>query len=92
MKKTFYITCFTFLGFLLQQLLHSIIEIWYIGLLTQDFIRYGFGLSWSSWYLVHYAGTFILLIGGLAFGFFQGKRWWTRLYDEQGHRKPWQKT
>ena len=84
MKRVFYVTCFTFLGFLAQQLVHALIEIWYIGLLTSDFGRFGLGLSWSTWYTVHSVGTIVFLVCGIVLGFWQGLYWWPRLYDEGG--------
>jgi hypothetical protein len=91
MKKTFYITCFTFLGYLLQQLLHSLLEIFYIGLLTSDFSRFGFGFSWNSWYVIHLVFTVLFVAAGLSGGFWQGKYWWGRLYNDDGSRKKWVK-
>jgi len=88
-KKTFYIAAFTLLGYLLQQLVHGIVEIWYIGRLTADFKHYSLGLSWSNWYVIHHILTVLLLAGGLWLGFYLGKRWWPCLYDEKGNRKPW---
>ncbi|KPJ71321.1 hypothetical protein AMJ50_02400 [Parcubacteria bacterium DG_74_3] len=81
MKKTIYIAAFTFLGILLQFLIHALVEIWYIGLLTQDFSRYSWGFSWSQWFLIHHIGTVILLVAGIFFGFWQGKFWWHRIYE-----------
>lgn len=89
MKKAFYIVAFVFLGFLLQLLLHGIIEQIYIKLLISDFIKFGFGLNWGNWYLIHRVFTVVLLVGGLAFGYCQGKYWWPRLYAPDGKRKIW---
>jgi hypothetical protein len=83
MKKTIYIILFTFLGILLQFLVHAGIEIWYIGLLTGNFSRYGFGLSWSQWFIIHHIATVILFLLGTLFGFLQGKYWWQRIYEKR---------
>ena len=81
MKKIFYIASFTFLGILLQFLIHGIVEIWYINLLTKDFSKYSLGFSWDQWFLIHHIATVILLVAGILFGFWQGKYWWKRLYE-----------
>lgn len=82
MKKTIYIISFTALGILLQLLIHELVEIWYIGLLLDDFLTYGFNLSWDNWYFIHHVGTIILFLGGAVFGYLQGKFWWSRIYKE----------
>jgi len=84
MKKYFYITSFTFLGFLFQLLLHAGIEIFYISLLTNNFGTYSLGLSWDAWYMIHHIGTVVFLILGIALGFWQGRYWWQKLYAERG--------
>ena len=81
-KRGFYICSFVVLGILLQFLAHAVVEIWYIDLLTRDFLKYGFGFSWNDWFLIHYGATVILLIAGILFGFWQGKYWWKRLYED----------
>lgn len=83
MKKEIYIISFTFLGFLLQLLIHGLVETWYIGLLVSDFPRYSLGLSWSQWFLIHHAATVVLFAMGILFGFRQGKYWWRRIYEER---------
>lgn len=80
-KKNAYISLFVIFGALISFLIHAGIEIWYINLLSIDFSMYGLGLSWSSWYLIHGIGTVILFMGGLLFGFLQGKYWWKVLYE-----------
>lgn len=82
MKKTAYIASFTFLGILLQLIIHGLVEVWYVGLLLKDFSRYGLGLSWNNWFLIHHIATVILLILGILFGFWQGKYWWRKIYEE----------
>lgn len=81
MKKTLYISAFTFLGILLQQLVHNVVEIWYIGLLIEDFDKYGFGWSWNAWFLIHHIGSVVLFLTGAFLGYKQGKYWWKRLYS-----------
>jgi len=83
MKKTIYIILFTFLGILLQFLIHAGIEVWYIGLLISDFPKYGFGLSWPQWFIIHHIATVVLLVAGALFGFWQGKYWWQRIYEKR---------
>lgn len=82
MKKTAYIASFTFLGILLQLIIHGLVEVWYVGLLLKDFSKYGLGLSWNNWFLIHHIATVILLILGILFGFWQGKYWWRKIYEE----------
>jgi hypothetical protein len=81
MKKIIYIAAFTALGLLTQFILHAAIEIWYIGLLLSNFNKYGLGLNWNQWVLIHHAGTVLLLIAGIAAGFWQGKFWWKKIYE-----------
>ena len=81
-KRTVYIILFTFLGILLSFLAHAEIEIWYINLLVGDFLKYGLGLSWDQWYLIHAVGTAVLFAIGAWFGFWQGRYWWKRLYEK----------
>lgn len=82
MKKTAYIASFTFLGILLQLIIHGLVEVWYVGLLLKDFSKYGLGLSWNNWFLIHHIATVILLILGILLGFWQGKYWWRKIYEE----------
>lgn len=83
MKKTIYIISFTVFGILLQLLMHAIIEVFYINLLLQNFSKYGFGLSWNQWFVIHYIGTIILLIAGILFGFRSGKFFWRKIYERK---------
>jgi len=87
MKRTIYITAFTFLGILIQFLIHGLIEIWYIGLLISNFSKYGLGLSWSQWFLIHHLATVTLFIIGALFGFLQGKFWWEKIYGKSKQSK-----
>ena len=87
MKRGAYIVCFTFLGFLLQLLIHAMVEKWYITLLLRDFDTYGFGWSWHTWFNIHTALTIILAGLGLFAGYWLGKYCWPRLYDEFGQRR-----
>lgn len=90
MKKTIYIASFILLGILVQFLLHAFIEMWYIGLLVSDFAAFGFGLSWDAWFLIHAMLTIFFFIGGMAAGFFSGKKWWQIIYVEQKYKnKKW---
>ena len=86
MKKTIYIICFSFLGALLQLLIHAGIELWYIKMLTLDFQRYSLGFSFGQLVFIHHIATVVLLIAGVLFGFYQGKYWWKRLYENKGKK------
>ena len=87
MKKYFYIAAFTFLGILLQQVIHAVIELIYIRLLLSNFPRYSLGLSWETWFQIHTVGTIILLIAGIVFGYKAGVYFWPRLYTAEGKVK-----
>jgi len=80
-KKRLYIFVFTVLGLLLQFLAHAGIEIWYIGLLLDNFQKYSLGFSWQQWLIIHHIGAIILFIAGFIFGFWQGKYWWHKMYE-----------
>lgn len=84
MKKTVYIICFTFLGILLQFLIHAGIEVLYIKMLARNFETYSLGFSFQQLVLFHHIVTVILLIAGILFGLWQGKYWWKRLYEDKG--------
>lgn len=79
-KKVIYIILFTFLGIILQLLLHALVENLYIKLLTTNFSRYSLGLSWAQWFTIHYIGTIILFVIGALLGFWQGIFWWKKIY------------
>lgn len=80
-KKIVYVFSFTILGALLQFIVHGLLEIWYIGLLLKDFLRYGFGFSWDTWVAIHiWSAAALFFAGGLA-GFWQGRYWWRRIYE-----------
>ena len=81
MKRKIYISLFTVLGILVQFLIHAETEIWYIDLLIKDFPRYGLGLEWHAWILIHHIGSVILVAAGALFGFFSGRFWWHKLYE-----------
>lgn len=81
MKKVTYITLFTLLGILLSFLVHALVEIPVIALLVSDFERWGLGLSWETWEMIHMVGGVVLLIGGIVIGFLQGRHWWGVLYE-----------
>ena len=80
MKRKLYIALFIVLGIILQFIIHAVVENWYIGFLVKDFAKYGLGLSWDTWFLIHHVATVILVIAGIIFGYFQGKYWWRRIY------------
>lgn len=86
MKKAIYIFATMVLGVLLSFLLHAAIEITTINLLMKDFAKYGLGLSWPTWLMIHSIGTAILLLAGVVFGYFIGQRWWKYVYVEKKYR------
>lgn len=87
MKRAVYLAGFTILGILFQFLVHSGIEIWYIGLLVKDFPRYGLGLAWTTWIMIHHIGSILLFAGGAYLGYRQGNFWWRKIYEEHAIRK-----
>ncbi len=91
MKKIIYLGATIFLFILLGFLVHAAIEIFVINLLTKDFVRYGLGLSWQNWYLIHHVGTAVLLILSVVAGYFVGQRWWKYIYVDKKYRGWWHK-
>ncbi len=81
-KRTLYIFLFTLLGAMLSLLVHAAIEIPVINLLVEDFEKYGLGLTWQQWYMIHSVGSIALLLLGIIFGYRQGKHWWRVMYIE----------
>ena len=86
-KKIIYILCFIVLGVLVSFLVHAAIEIPIINLLVSDFDRYGLGLSWAQWQMIHDVGTVVLLILGMIVGYMQGRYWWQMIYVQKKFRK-----
>ncbi len=82
MKRKIYIALFTFLGILLQLLIHALAETWYIDLLIRDFPKYSIGFTWPQWFMIHHIITVVLFAAGAFFGFWQGKFWWRRIYEK----------
>lgn len=85
MKKIIYISAFIFLGFLVQFIIHGVVETGIISLLIYDFDTYNLGLEWREWVMIHYIGTILLSALGIAVGFWQGRYWWRRIYSEENH-------
>ena len=61
MKEIFYITAFAVLGIELQFLAHAGLEVWYIGLLLDDFQKYNLGFSWEQLEAIHIILSIVLL-------------------------------
>lgn len=87
MKRIIYITAFTGAGILLQFLVHVLVERWYIIKLVKQFDTYSLGLTWDEWFLIHHVLAVILFVAGAAFGLWQGRYWWPKLYDERGNKR-----
>ena len=66
---------FIIFGVMLQQLMHTLLEMWYISLLLKDFTKYGFGFSWDTWFSIHHVGSFVLLAIGLWLGYEMNKKY-----------------
>src|SRR4030042_4814698 len=86
MKKIIYICLATVLMVLLSFIIHALLEMGVIYLLTNDFSRFGLGLSWGQWFLIHYIFTIILLVLAVAAGYFVGQRWWKYIYIDKKYR------
>ena len=82
-----YILAFTVFGILVQFCIYALLEIWYIGLLLHNFPRYGFGLSWQAWFWIHGVYAVVFLLAGALLGYFQGRYWWRRIYEEHAIRR-----
>ena len=85
MKKQIYIFLTMVLGVLLTTILHGFIEIFYIGLLAENFDTYSFGLSWDAIYIAHYIFTAVLAVLGIVGGYYLGQKWWRIVYVEKRH-------
>ncbi len=81
-KRALYVCAFTFLGVLLQFLVHVLLELATISLLLRDFDRYGISLSWERWHAVRRVLSALFLIVGAVFGYRWGVFWWRVLYIE----------
>lgn len=66
---------FIIFGVMLQQLVHTLVEMWYISLLLKDFSKYGFGFSWDAWFTIHHVGSLVLLVIGLWSGYEMNKKY-----------------
>lgn len=82
MKKKVYIMLFVILGLLLQLLVHALLELNYLNLLIGDFSKYSFGLSWSQLFIARSLITISLILLGVAFGLWQGRFWWKKVYED----------
>lgn len=82
-KRIVYILLFVVLGIIISFIIHALIELPILRLLTKDFDKYGFGLTWAQWYSIHYLGSIILLLLGIVTGYLQGKYWWRIIYIEK---------
>jgi len=84
-KKTIYIILAAILGFVLNFIVHGAIEIPVLYLFQKDFEKYGLGLDWQIWVLIHHVGSVTLVITGIIFGIWLGFRWYVILYDNKGN-------
>ena len=82
-KRSVYIVAFTVLGILLSFLVHAILEMAVISILVRDFNKYGLGLTWDQWMLIHKVFAIVLTVLGSYFGYWQGKHWWKVIYIDK---------
>lgn len=88
MKKFIYRLLAVILGILLGFMVHASIEMAVIELLMRDFSRFGLGLTWAQWYMIHGLWTIITLAGGALFGWWVGGRWWQFVYIKLKRDRP----
>ena len=84
-KRKLYIFCTILLGGLLQFLMHAGLEIWYLGLLEQNFAAYSMGFSWQQLLYIHHVLAVVLFFLGIAFGYKLGVVWWNIVYVQRRH-------
>ncbi len=87
MKKKVYVLCFVIFGILVSFMIHAFIEIAYIRLLVGDYERFGFGLNYDTWSLIHTYIAIALMFLGILFGYKYGQYFWKVLYVDQRYRK-----
>lgn len=81
-KKIIYITCWGIVGFLLSFIIHAIIEIPVLFLLMKNFDKFGLGLSWNDWYLIHHILSVIIAVLGIILGVKAGFIAFRKIYIE----------
>lgn len=81
MKRAVYILLFVVLGVIVSFLAHAAIELSLVKLLVSDFETYSLGLSWSTWFVLHYIMAGVLFLIGAGVGLWQGIYWWGVLYE-----------
>ena len=87
MKRKVYVVLFTLLGLQFGFFAHMLLEVWWIKLLLADYGKYGFGLTWKDWEMVHMYGVPFLMILFGALGYLEGVKFWKILYVDQKYSK-----
>ena len=84
-KKIIYILLVMFLGFLLAEIAHWLIEIWLVNeLLGEGMTPESYSCLSTHCYLPPYL-QFGLIAYGLIGGYFLGQSWWRIVYVEKRH-------
>lgn len=65
---TLTIAAYVAIGFLLQLVLHGVLEMVAIALLVAEFETYGLGLTWQQWFTVHHIFSVLFVIIGIGAG------------------------
>lgn len=79
--NVFYIGAAGLLGFLVQIVIHAVVEIAYINVLVRNYDRWRLGLNWEQLVAVHHVAALTLLVAGIGVGLWLGVRWWHRIYE-----------
>ena len=85
MKHYFYIFCTMVLGSLVGIIVHGFVELPIIALLIFDINKFGLGMTWEQWRIVHDIWSAITFIGGIVGGYLLGIMWWRIVYIEHRH-------
>ena len=89
LKKTIYILLTIFLGLLLAQIVHWLIEIWWVNHLLSAGLAPKLYIFLGTRCFLPPSLQFGLLILGLIGGYFLGQTWWRIVYIEHRHWKGW---
>lgn len=74
MQRVVYLGAFVLLGFLVQLVVHAVLEMAAIELLSRDFAAWSMGLTWDQLFLVHHISAIVLALLGIALGYDLGAR------------------
>ena len=84
-KKTIYILLTMFLGLLVAEIVHWLIEIWWVNHLLSAGLAPKLYISFGTRCFLPPFLQFGLLLLGLIGGYFLGQTWWRIVYVEHRH-------